>query len=97
MNDLRSAARQLATHKGFTATAVLTLALGIGVNSAMFSFVDAVLFRPLPVKNPERLVRLAMTNQEGVDLGGVSYPQLGDWRETPERSKESPASRAAAR
>ncbi len=78
MNDLRSAARQLATHKGFTATAVLTLALGIGVNSAMFSFVDAVLFRPLPVKNPERLVRLAMTNQEGVDLGGVSYPQLGD-------------------
>ncbi len=78
MNDLRSAVRQLATHKGFTAVAVLTLALGIGVNSAMFSFVDAVLFRPLPVKNPERLVRLAMTNQEAVDLGGVSYPLLGD-------------------
>ncbi len=78
MNDLRSAVRQLATHKGFTAVAVLTLALGIGVNSAMFSFVDAVLFRPLPVANPERLVRLAMTNQEAVDLGGVSYPMLGD-------------------
>jgi len=78
MNDLRSAVRQLANHKGFTAVAVLTLALGIGVNSAMFSFVDAVLFRPLPVANPERLVRLAMTNQEGVDLGGVSYPLLGD-------------------
>jgi len=78
MNDLRSAVRQLAKNRGFTAVAVLTLALGIGVNSAMFSFVDAVLFRPLPVRNPERLVRLAMTNQEGVDLGGVSYPLLED-------------------
>jgi len=78
MNDLRSAVQQLATNKGFTATAVLTLALGIGVNSAMFSFVDAVLFRPLPIERPQELVRLGMTDEKGVDFGGVSYPLLRD-------------------
>jgi predicted permease len=78
MNDFRSALRQLAKNPGFTAVAVLTLALGIGVNSVMFSLVDAVLFRPLPVAKPEQLVRLGMTDERGVDLGGVSYPLLKD-------------------
>jgi macrolide transport system ATP-binding/permease protein len=56
--DLRYAFRQLAQSKGFTLTAVLTLALGIGANTAIFTLVDAVMLRSLPVADPERLYRL---------------------------------------
>lgn len=78
MSDISQALRQLARNPGFTAVAVLALALGIGVNSVMFSLADAVLFRPLPVRDPEQLVRVGMTDERGIDLGGVSYPQLKD-------------------
>ena len=73
MNDLRFAFRQLLKNPGFTAVAVLTLALGIGANTAIFSVLDAVLLKMLPVRNPEQLVAL---NHAGGDRrgNGFSYP-----------------------
>ena len=70
--DVVFAVRQLARHRAFTVAAVLTLALGIGANAAIFSLVDAVVLHPLPgVREPERLVELGY---------GVSYPALQDFR-----------------
>ena len=56
LNDLRFALRQFRKHPGFTAVVVALLALGIGANTAIFSLIDAVLLRTLPVKHPEELV-----------------------------------------
>ena len=77
--DLRYAVRQLIRSPGFTAVAVLTLSLGIGANTAIFSVVNAVLLRPLPYPEPSRLVKLEERRANGAP-NTVSYPNFLDWR-----------------
>ena len=80
LQDLRYGLRMLAKNPGFTAVAVLTLALGIGANSAVFTIVDALLLRPLPVANPERLVELQIKSPQGYETD-FSYPEYQDLRQ----------------
>jgi putative ABC transport system permease protein len=80
--DLRFAARMLGKSPSFTVVAVLTLALGIGANSAIFSVVNAVLLRPLSYKDSDQLVQLIEHDQRrGIDFDWVSFPNFHDWAE----------------
>jgi predicted permease len=77
-SDFRYAIRWLLRSPGFALVAVLSLGLGIGVNTAMFSLVDAVLLRPLPVSNPDELVDVFSSSPDGDAYATTSYPDFLD-------------------
>ncbi|MGH9710610.1 MAG: hypothetical protein ACRD37_08690, partial [Candidatus Acidiferrales bacterium] len=80
--DCAYAFRMMGKNPGFTAIAVLTLALGIGANSAIFSVVHSVLIRPLPYPNGQQLVFIREAAQKaGIDDIGFSVPEINDFRE----------------
>src|SRR5262249_27847968 len=75
--DLRYSARSLRKSVGFTCVVILTLGFGIGANTAIYSIINAFIFRPLPVRDPEQLVVLAARDKHSDVPHGLSYP---DWR-----------------
>src|SRR3989449_5733584 len=82
LQDFRFGLRMLIKNPVFTLIAVVTLALGIGANTAIFSVVDAVLLRPLPYPEANRLVFLWSTmNSQGVPTSGSALPDYDAWRD----------------
>lgn len=80
--DFHYSARMLWKNPGFTFVAVLTLALGIGANTAIFSIIDVLLFRPLPVSKPDQLVRIFSGETRGnAGWGFISLPEFQDYRD----------------
>jgi len=80
--DARQGVRRLRDAPGFAAIVIVTLALGLGASTALFSVVDAVLLRPLPFAQDDSLVMLYASNPDkSIPRFGVSHPDYRDWRE----------------
>ncbi len=79
LQDLQYAGRQMMKSPGFATVAILTLALGIGANTAIFSVINGVLISPLPFPQADRLVNL-FHNKQNFEKGSISYPNFEDWR-----------------
>ena len=80
LQDLQYAFRQLRKNPGFAAVTVLTLALGIGVNAAMFAVIDGVLLRPFPFPKPNQIVQMSEARPDDVAAGSSALPDIRDWR-----------------
>ena len=78
LKDVRYALRWMRRSPGFSAVAILSLGLGVGVNTAMFSLVDSLLFRPLPVSSPDTLVDVFTTGGDGDEYATSSYADFSD-------------------
>jgi putative ABC transport system permease protein len=79
-HDLRYAARTLRQHPGFAATIVLTLGVGIAVNTTVFTLVNAAVLRPMPFVDHDRVVRLGIVNTSTGSVAGLSYAEFQDWQ-----------------
>ncbi|HTT19940.1 MAG TPA: ABC transporter permease [Candidatus Sulfotelmatobacter sp.] len=79
VQDLRYALRQMGKTRGFAAVAIITLALGIGANTLIFTLLNGVLFSPLPFPNPDQLVTMH-ENKPNFEGGSLSYPNFRDWQ-----------------
>src|SRR5262245_10249537 len=88
IHDLRYAIRTFRKDAAFTLIAVLSLALGTGANSAMFSFVNGLLLRPLPVQNSSEVLTLAPTESDKIINAGISYPYYLDYRDRTKTMKD---------
>ena len=78
--DLRFALRWLRKSPAFTLLAISSFAIGIGFNTALFTLVDALLFKPLPVERPDRLVDIYTNSSDGDTYATSSYPDFVDWK-----------------
>ena len=87
LQDIRFGFRQLLKQRGFAALAIISMALGIGANTSIFSLVDTVLLRPLAVKEPSQLVELYGTLHNGAEWSLQSYPNYKEYRD---RTPSSP-------
>src|SRR5262245_42425295 len=81
LQEIRQSLRFIARNPGFSAVAVLSLALGIGANASVFSLADVMLFRPLPVSDPARVFTVATFAVGDRLAGGVSYPKYRQLRD----------------
>jgi putative ABC transport system permease protein len=94
IQDLRYGVRRLGNNPGFTAIAVLTLALGIGANTAIFSVVNGVLLRPLPFRDPSQLVLIA--EKSSFPVTSTSYENYLDWRDQSQSFEAMEATRSGS-
>jgi len=93
INDLRYGLRMLMKRPGFTVVAIVTLALGIGANTVIFSGVYAMLIQPLPYRNADRLVIVSQADRQGNEYR-VSHPDFSDWKEQSDQFEQMAAFRA---